>query len=116
MPDQSTADPYWGASKGGRTSAARRSPAEHRQRVDKLNEARERALRERFVAVADPDGSLAAVDPDELERRVVDLRREHYRSMAVQSHESRRTRRLALEAAEIAALGVLRAQAKVGAA
>jgi len=86
------------------------------KRVDVLKHARE-AQQAKLIRKIDPDGTLAAGDPDELARRVADARKSRYTEMARASHEARRrnrARREALNAAEIAAAAVLNAYAKAG--
>lgn len=116
MPDQRPDDPYSGAFKGGRVTAAKRTPDEHRARMAEVRETARKTQREQFLLATDPDGTLAATNPDELERRYAEHRRREYSARAARGHASRRARRLALEAAKIAATAVLLAESEVGAA
>lgn len=88
------------------------------RRADALQRARA-AQHDKLIREIDPDGTLAATNPEELDRRVADRRRARYADMARASHASRRRKRIqreALAAAEIAAAAVLKAYAEAGAA
>ncbi|MEU7609527.1 hypothetical protein [Micromonospora sp. NPDC049204] len=97
------------------------------KRVDALKRARAAQLN-KLIREVDPNGTLAVADPDELARRVTELRSARYSEMARASHAARRRNRLqrealtmairreALAAAEQAAAAVINAYAKAGVA
>ncbi|MGW1057594.1 hypothetical protein [Micromonospora rubida] len=62
---------HWRAVKAGAISAAKKTRAEHRAAMEKAREAQ----RANLAREIDPDGTLAAADPDELDRQVDLLRR-----------------------------------------
>jgi len=96
------------AVKAGLTSAANKTQAEHQAAMQRAREAQRQAL----IREADPDGTLAATDPAELDRRVKLLRRTRLVDMALKSAAVRAERRAAEQAAqENAELDALAAEA-----
>ena len=88
-PDLADEMRYWRAVKAGTTAAAKKTRDEH-------DAAMARAREGIYAAIAreiDPDGTLAATDPDELARQVSLRRRAHLADASLKGVRARAARR-----------------------